>query len=133
MEIVQLLSMCFYLQSMTDIALLVFWFYFFVKNMFFFRIFIFQWIRYSNVVVFWLRNRPSIKYVRNWRNGGESSKMCTGAYRERGVSCLMCTYALTDNFSFHAFVLRCLVITFIKKGVFLYTFESPQKAGIRFS
>ena len=34
--------------------------------------------------VFWLRNRPSIKYVRNWRNGGGSSKMCTGANRGEG-------------------------------------------------
>ena len=52
--------------------------------------------------------------------------MCTGAYRGRGVS-------LTDNYSFHVFVLRCLVLTFIKKGVFLYIFESPQKTGVRFS
>ena len=50
--------------------------------------------------------------------------MCTGAYRGKGVSRLMCTYALTDNYSFHVFVLRCLVLTFIKKGVFLYIFES---------
>ena len=42
--------------------------------------------------------------------------MCTGAYRGKGVSRLMCTYALTDNYSFHVFVLRCLVLTFIKKG-----------------
>ena len=77
--------------------------------------------------VFWLRNRPSIKYVCNWRNGGRSSKMCTGAYRGRGVSRLMCTYPLIDNYSFHVFVLRCLGLHFIKKGVFLYIFESSQK------
>ena len=37
---------------------------------FFFRMFIFQWIQYSNVLfVFWLKSRPSIKYARNWGNG----------------------------------------------------------------
>ena len=53
--------------------------------------------------------------------------MCTDAYRGRGVSLLMCTYARTDNFPFHVFVLRCLVLTFIKREVFLYIFESLQK------
>ena len=92
-----------------------------------------EYILFSNVYIsvnmifeccyfFWLRNRPPIKYVRNWRNGGGSPKICTGAYREKGVSHLMCTYALTDNYSFHVFVLRCLVLTFIKKGVLLYIF-----------
>ena len=42
--------------------------------------------------VFWLRNRPSIKYVRNW---GESSKMYTGAYRERGVEKSVIKYVRT--------------------------------------
>ena len=48
-------------------------------------------------MVFWLRNRPSTKYVRNQSNGGGLSKMYTGAYRSRGkgVSGLMCTQALT--------------------------------------
>ena len=98
------------LQSITDTVLLVFLF-FCVKSIFFFWMFIFQWIRYPNVV-FWLRNMPSIKYVCNSRNGGGggSSKMCIGSYRRRGVSRLMCTYALTDNYSFHVFVLRCLVL-----------------------
>ena len=42
-----------------------------LKNFFFFRMFIFQWIWYSNVVIYFrLRNRPSIKYVSNWGNGG---------------------------------------------------------------
>ena len=83
--------------------------------------------------VFWLRNRPSIKCVRNWRDGRGSCKMCTGAYRCKGVSISMFTYALTDNYSFNAFVLRFLVHTFIKKGGVFYIFESPQKTGIRFS
>ena len=72
--------------------------------------------------------------ILGWGTGvGGSSKMCTGAYRKRGVSCLMCTCALAGNYSFNVFVLRYLVLTFIKKMVFLYIFESPQKAGIRFS
>ena len=76
-----------------------------------------EYILFSNVYIsvnmifeccyfFWLRNRPPIKYVRNWRNGGGSPKICTGAYRGRGVSHLMGTYALTDNYSFHVFFLK---------------------------
>ena len=49
--------------------------------------------------VFSLRNRPSIRYICNWGNGGGS-----GAYRGRGVSRVMCTYALT-LVSFHVLVL----------------------------
>ena len=45
-------------------------------------------------VFFWLRNRPSIKYVR-YGNGGEKSKMCTGAYRARGVKKSVIRYVLT--------------------------------------
>ena len=47
-----------------------------------------------SLYVFWLRKRPSIKYVRNWWGDGGSSKMRTTAYRGRGVSRLMCTCAL---------------------------------------
>ena len=46
--------------------------------------------------VFWLRGRSTIKYLHSWGDGGSSSKMCTGAYRGRGVSRLMCTYALNE-------------------------------------
>ena len=58
--------------------------------------------------------------------------MCTGAYRGRGVSLFICTYALTDSYSFYAFVLRGLVLTIMKMGLFLYTFESPQKQAFDF-
>ena len=58
--------------------------------------------------------------------------MCTGAYRGRGVSRLMCTYALTDNYSFHVFVLRCVVLTYIKKGVFYLYIRTPQKQAFDF-
>ena len=37
--------------------------------------------------VFWLRNRPFIKYVRNQGNGGGSSKMCTASC----VLCIICS------------------------------------------
>ena len=47
--------------------------------------------------VFWLRKRPSIKYVRNWGNGEGSSKMFTGAYRERGVEKLVIRYLCTKS------------------------------------
>ena len=43
----------------------------------------------------WLRGRPFIKYLSNWGNEKASSKMYTDAYRLRGVSRLMCAYALT--------------------------------------
>ena len=97
--------------------------YFFVKN-FLFRMFIFQRIKYSNFLfVFWLRNRPSIKYVRNKGIGGGSSKMCTGAYRGRGVSRLMCKYALTlSPFMFLPYtVLFCrnLTLASFKKDLFV--------------
>ena len=65
--------------------------YFFVNN--FFPMFIYQWIQYSDVLIcFWLRNMPSIKYVRNWRNGCGSSKMCTGVHSGRGVKKLVIRY-----------------------------------------
>ena len=69
----------------------------FFRKDFQFRIIIFHWIRYSNVFffVFWLRGKPSIMYLHNWGNEGGSSKICTCAYRGRGVLRLMCTYALT--------------------------------------
>ena len=46
---------------------------------------------------FWLRRRPSIKYVRKWGNGEGSSKMFTGAYRERGVEKLVIRYLRTKS------------------------------------
>ena len=44
---------------------------------------------------FWLKNRPSIKYVRNRRNGGGSSKMCTDACRKWGVERSVIRYVRT--------------------------------------
>ena len=97
------------IQSITDIVILAFWLillpwmfissyttiYFFVKIFFFECLYFSEYDIRMFLFAFWLRNRPSIKYVRNWGNGGGSSKICTGAYRGRGVSCLTCTYALS--------------------------------------
>ena len=55
-------------------------------------------MRYSNVLIFfWLKNRPFIKYVRNWGNGRGSSKMCTGPYRGRVVEKLVIGYVLNGG------------------------------------
>ena len=97
------------LKSITDIVLLGFSLilvpgmfisyytaiYFFVKNFFFECLYFSEYDNRMFLFVFWLKNRSSIKYVRNQGNGGESSKMFTDAYRGRGVSFFMCTYALT--------------------------------------
>ena len=68
-----------------------------------------------------LRNRPSINNVRNQGNGGGSPKMFTDAYRGRGVSPFMCTYALTLSlFMFLSydvwFYLQKINLIFIQKG-----------------
>ena len=97
-------------QSITDILLLAFFInnaslYFIQHSRLFFRkeLFFFECLYFSEyyirmlLFVFSLRNRPSIKYVRKWGNGGGSSKMCTGAYSGRGVSRLMCKYTLTGT------------------------------------
>ena len=59
--------------------------------------------------VFWLRNIPFIKYVRNTGNGGG---FIQNVYRcgqgERSITPDM--YVRTYNISFHAFVLWCLVL-----------------------
>ena len=72
--------------------------------------FFFEWLYFSEYDIrmflffFWLINRPSIKCVRNWGNGGRSSKMCTSAYRGmRGVTPYV-------SISFSVFVLWCLVL-----------------------
>ena len=44
--------------------------------------------------------------------------MSTGAYRGRGVSRLMCAYAVTDNQSFHVFALSVLSLPSLKKQAF---------------
>ena len=95
--------------------------YFFVKNFFFECLYFSEYDIRMFLFVFWLRNRPSIKYVRNQGNGEGSSKMFTDAYRGRGVSRFMCTYALTLSlFMFLSygvlFYLQKFNLTFIQKG-----------------
>ena len=96
-------------------------------HLFFVKIFFFEYLYLSEydirmfLFVSWLRNRPSIKYVRNQGNVGGSSKMCTGAYSGNGVSRLMCTYALTLSLSMFLsygvlFYLQKFNLTFIQKG-----------------
>ena len=82
--------------------------YFFVKN-FFFGCWYFSDYDTQMLFVFWLR--PFITFVLNWESGegGVSSKMCTGAYRGRGISRLLCTYALTIS-----------LFTFLFYGVLFY-------------
>ena len=95
-------------QSITDIVLLGFWLillpgmfissyttiYFFLKNFFFSNVYIsVNTIFECSYLSFgWEIGHPLSMYV---TRGMEGSKMCTGAYRGRGVSRLMCTYALT--------------------------------------
>ena len=120
-------------QSITDIVLLGFWLillpgmfissyttiYFFVNN--FFWIFIFQWIRYSNALICFLVEEIGYSLSMYVTRGMEESKMCTGAYRERGVSRLMCTYTLTPSlFMFLSYGVLCYLqnfnLMFIQKG-----------------
>ena len=110
-------------QSITDIALLDFWLmlpywtfissyttiYFFANL--FFQMFIFRWIRYSNVFVCffdWDREDQLSMYA----NGGgmSSSKMHTAAYR--GIGCN--TWCIHTNFCpisyFKASLLSCSIL-----------------------
>ena len=96
-------------QNITDIVLLGFWLILF-PGMFissYTTIYIFVNNFFSNVYIsvntifecsylfFWMRNRLSIKYVRNLGNGGGSSKLCAGAYLGRGVEKLVIRYVRT--------------------------------------
>ena len=88
-------------QSITDIVLLGFLLillsfispnttiYFFVKNQFFFWMFIFQWIRYSNVVICFFRweiGHPLSTYpqLEEWR--GVIQNVCRCVLGERGIT-----------------------------------------------
>ena len=94
-------------QSITDIVLLGFWsillpgmfissyptIYYFANNFFSNAYISVNTIFECSYLSFgWEIGHPLSMYV---TRGMEGSKMCTGAYRGRGVSRLMCTYALT--------------------------------------
>ena len=71
----------------------------------FFRMFIFQWIRYSqSLYVFWLRKGSLIKYLHNcWRDGGVIQNACSciqgkGKGVTSGVYVRTCTSLLEEIF-----------------------------------
>ena len=63
--------------------------------------------------VFWLRNRPSIKYVHNWENGGRSLKICTGTYKKRGRAYHR---DLFDKLNFSEYDIRMFLFVFWLKN-----------------
>ena len=79
---------------MTEIKCNIFGRVWLLKNLFYFDYLYFT--EYDiRTFVFRLRNRPSIKYVRNWGNRVGSSKLFTRAYRERGVEKSIIGYVRT--------------------------------------
>ena len=85
---------------------------FFVKNSFFEILYFSEYVIRMFLCVFWLRNMPSMQYVRNQGNGEVPSKMFTDAYRGRGVSRFMCTYTRTLP-----------LFMFLSYGVLFYLFN----------
>ena len=63
--------------------------------------------------VFWLRNRPSIKYVHNWGTGGRSLKICTGTYKKRGRAYHR---DLFDKLNFSEYDIRMFLFVFWLKN-----------------
>ena len=63
-------------------------------------------------MLFWLRKGSSVKYICNWQlsRDEQSSKMRRAVYSGRGVSHLMCTYALTLSL-FMFLVAFCLIVS----------------------
>ena len=72
--------------------------FFHKKKIFFFGMFIFQWINYSNVFIcFWLSKGPSVKYVSNCGgDGGMGYLKCVQLRTGEGVSNLICTHTLSN-------------------------------------
>ena len=135
-------------QSITDVVLLGFWLillpgmfissyttiYFFVKNFFFECLYFSEYDIRMFLFVFWLRNRPFIKYVRNLGNGEGHPKcvqVCTG-WEEYHASCVR-TH-LHYLFSFFCLVVSCficrnLTLPSFKKDVFVRNgYFSPVKS-----
>ena len=88
--------------------------YFFVKNFLFECLYFSAYDIRMYLFVFWLRNRPSIKYARNEVNGGEEGFMCTG---------FMCKYALHYLFSCFCLMVSC----FICRNLTLPSFKNSKK------
>ena len=101
--------------------------HFFVKNFFSNDYISVNTIFECSYFFFWLINRPSIKCVRNWGNGGRSSKMCTSAYRGmRGVTpYLFFCFCLVMS----CFICRNLTLPTFKKSLFVGNgFLSPMRS-----
>ena len=90
--------------SLINAALLDFYFilhYHFFLNLFFWM-FIFQWMRIRiSLYVFWLRNRPLIKYVRNCWGDGHHPKRAQLRTGEGDVTPCVCVQ--THTIYFHVF------------------------------
>ena len=96
-------------QGITDIALFGFWLilvpwifissyttiYFFVKNIFLECLYFSKCDIRIFLLVFWLRNWPSIKYVRNWWNGGRVKQNVHRCAQEEGVEKPVIRYVRT--------------------------------------
>ena len=85
--------------------------------------------------VFWLRNRPSFKYVRSKGNGGGSFKVFIDKYMGRGISRVMCMYApLHYLFSYFCLMVSCFIcrnlnLPLFKKGALVRNgYFSPMRS-----
>ena len=142
------------IQSITDNVLLNFWLmlfcwmfiwfyttiYFFVKKFMFLNNYISVNTKFECLYMFfWLRNGPSIKYVRYWWGNGESSKMRTAVYRgsECHASCLRThLHYLFSCFWQHfclkvsCFIFKNLTLPLLKKDVFVRnSYFSPTRSA----
>ena len=83
---------------------------------------------------FWMRKSPLIKYVCNWWVNGESSKMRSAAYREKGsqVSCVRMHVHYLFSFFWRHFLALFVGIQpciYSKKNVFVKTgYFSPARS-----
>ena len=108
--------------------------YFFVKNFFFECLYFSEYDIRMFLFVFWLRNRPSIKYVRNQGNGGAHSKCVQVRTGGEGyhASCVRThLHYLFKCFCLmvSCFICRNLTLPSFKKGVFVRNgYFSPMRS-----
>ena len=102
--------------TLSDITL-----YFFVKKFTFSNVYIFSEDDVQmSLYVFWLRETPSVKYMRNWWGEGEEGERHGEGYpkciqlRTEGGGVTLNVYVHTYIISFHVFpsivILLCLVL-----------------------
>ena len=109
-----------------------------IKDYFFFKCLYFsEYDIRMFLYVFWLRNRPSIKYVRNWENGGEVwlDSKCVQVHTEgEGYHTLCVRTHLHYLFScfylmVYCFICRNLTLASFKKGAFVSNGDfSPNRS-----